>query len=300
VCRVSSVGSFIGFTVTASLSLGLFSFDLGWVDHAIDAPAFVVTYGAIVIGLLSLLFLFNFRKSRRPSNWLIKMDSHCMRVKFRSYLNDHLPEEDLIIAEIPYSEIAWARKTKEQLVTKSFSDDGPVTEYLTYLDLKLNSPETETLRQAMLDESNRRPPIEKMNHDLFQARKRRAPESEIALLKAEIKREAQHRPKGGSRFSTGIHIHHPVRMVDESILRFNWAFIRPRISKVLQMLEKNILIESPVKLSANLSKANGDVEGDILDLTVRGKKMEAIALAREHYGYSLSEAKEFVESLLKD
>ncbi len=300
VCRVSSVGSFIGFVITASLSLGLFVFDFVWVDHTIDAPTFVVTYCAIVIGLLSLLFLFHLRKSRRPSNWLMQLGDHQVRVKYRSYLNDHLPEEDLIIAEIPSSEIAWARKTKEKVVVMSSTDEGPVNQVFTYLDLKLNSPETETLRQALLDERNRRPPIEKLNHDLFEARKRKAPDSEIELIKTEIKREGQLHPRSGSRFSTGIHHHYPVRMLDDAILRLDWSFIRPRISKILQAFEKRIPIEPIAQLSEDFTETTGNMEDRILDLAARGNKLDAIALARKHYDYSLAEAKAFVESLLKN
>ncbi len=300
-CRVSSVGSFIGFFVTAALSIGLFAFDRWMVEAKNDVPSFVVTYMAIVIGLIALLFLFNFKKSLRSSNWLVQLGATRVLIKYRSYLNDHLPEEDSVIAEIPWSEIVWVRKTKENVVkvTSTASDDGPTHQYFTYLDLKLNSTEAETLRRNLLDERNRRPPIRKMNRALFEARKRRAPQSEIDLLQAEIRREEKMRPKGGSRFSTVIHHHYPVRMTDALVLRLDWSGIRPRIGHILKLLENKIPVEPPVEFTTDFTETFGNAEDRILDLAARGETMYAVILAREHYGYSIAEAKTFVESLLE-
>lgn len=44
----------------------------------------------------------------------------------------------------------------------------------------------------------------------------------------------------------------------------------------------------------------GEPKDDILELIERGKKIEAIKLAREHLGLGLAEAKEFVEGLGRD
>ncbi len=284
--------------VCGLLSAGLLYLDLFWKDHDVDLPLYALRYIEVVVACIFLLFLFHFRKSLRPSNWLIRLDADRAVIKFRSYLNDHLPEEDKIVVEISYDEIAWARKTKERIATND--RDGTVYQFFSFLDLKLNSPEAETLRQALQEERNRRPPIEAMNRALFQARKRRAPDSEIALLKAEIRQEEQRRPRGGSRFSTGLHKHYPVRMMDGSILRLDWSGVRPRIGRTLLALETSIAIEPPIKLSRDFTKPAENIEDQILDLAARGETFKAIALTRERYGYSLAESKAFVESLLNN
>ncbi|QPJ64838.1 MAG: hypothetical protein G3M78_05335 [Candidatus Nitrohelix vancouverensis] len=296
VCRVSSLVSCIGMLVTGLLSGGLLYLDLFWKDHDLDLPLYVLRYIEVVIACIFLLFLFHFRKSLRTSNWLLRLDPGRAVIKFRSYLNDHLPEEDKIVVEIPCAEIAWARKTKERVVTND--RDGAVYQFFTFLDLKLKSQDAEALRQAILDERNRRPPIEAMNRALFQARKRRAPDSEIALLKAEIKQEEQRRPKGGSRFSTTLHHHYPVRMTDASILRLDWSGVRPRIGKALEALEASVALEPVIKISSDFTQPAQNIEEQILDLAARGETFKAIALTRERYGYSVAEAKAFVESLL--
>jgi|SRR5688500_2545154 len=45
--------------------------------------------------------------------------------------------------------------------------------------------------------------------------------------------------------------------------------------------------------------ADKQLETDILDLTLAGRKIDAIGLARQRYGYDLTTAKDFVESLSK-
>ena len=45
--------------------------------------------------------------------------------------------------------------------------------------------------------------------------------------------------------------------------------------------------------------ANQQIENDILELALTGRKIDAIALARTRYGYDLTKAREFVEGLSK-
>jgi hypothetical protein len=44
---------------------------------------------------------------------------------------------------------------------------------------------------------------------------------------------------------------------------------------------------------------NEQIETDILDLALAGRKIDAIALARQRYGYDLTQAKQFVEGLTR-
>ena len=42
---------------------------------------------------------------------------------------------------------------------------------------------------------------------------------------------------------------------------------------------------------------NQQIETDILELALAGRKIDAIAMARQRYGYDLTKAKQFVEEL---
>jgi ribosomal protein L7/L12 len=41
-----------------------------------------------------------------------------------------------------------------------------------------------------------------------------------------------------------------------------------------------------------------DLDSQILDLAERGKKLDAISMVRQKYGYSLAQSKEIVEGLM--
>src|SRR5262249_30154951 len=71
-------------------------------------------YIAAVI-LLFLLLLSRFITARfRPSNWLVRMNDAGMYVQFRSYLNYHLPADDVTVVFISYPEIRSARLIHER------------------------------------------------------------------------------------------------------------------------------------------------------------------------------------------
>jgi hypothetical protein len=53
-------------------------------------------------------------------------------------------------------------------------------------------------------------------------------------------------------------------------------------------------INDALKLDFDQSR---QIESDILELAIAGRKIDAIALARKHYGYDLATARQFVEQL---
>jgi hypothetical protein len=63
--------------------------------------------------------------------------------------------------------------------------------------------------------------------------------------------------------------------------------------------EKHNRIRDRINAALNVTPtpAGQQVESQILDLALAGKKIDAIKLARERYGYGLAEAKAFVEGL---
>jgi|SRR5579864_999697 len=66
-----------------------------------------------------LLFVFLMRRfitaRFRPSNWLVRMNDLGIFVQFRSYLNYHLPADDLTVVFIGYQEIRSARLIHERV-----------------------------------------------------------------------------------------------------------------------------------------------------------------------------------------
>src|SRR4051812_39819052 len=78
-----------------ALLLGGWSLVLSLLFHPAECLA-----SCIVIPIVALLtfiwvaILGNYRKSREPSNWLLRFDGHRLLIKFRSYLNSHFSQDD--------------------------------------------------------------------------------------------------------------------------------------------------------------------------------------------------------------
>ncbi len=270
----------------------------GFMNFGDDVPEYVQYPVGFVFGIAFLITFSRFRKALRPENWVLKLGTDKVLVKYRSYLNSHLPVEDPVVTEIPFSEISWARKTKETVYTET--SDSTLTRFYTFLDLKLNTEDTEKLKNAIKFERNRRPPIQSLNHDLFLARKYKKPKQEIDELKEKIRIEKTKHPDGGGRVTSVSH-HHPVRWMGEGILRIEWNGLWPGINQVMHTLKTKILVEPEIKIKNDYTsnKPDKSLDDQILDLAEHGNQMEAITLVRMRYGYSLTEAKEFVENLLK-
>ncbi|PIQ97875.1 MAG: hypothetical protein COV67_01905 [Nitrospinae bacterium CG11_big_fil_rev_8_21_14_0_20_56_8] len=257
------------------------------------------------VGLFAWILNSTWNASRRPSNWLIRFapGGGRMFVKFRSYLNDHFPEEDRVVLELSGGEVSWIRKVRERQRVRNLGDNGFANQYFTYLDFNLacREDELDELRSAIETERTRKPPVSdvsQLNHELFEARKAKAPASEIERLKQAIRRaKAQAKPgprKSGVRFTD-----YPVRLTGENVLRLSWKGMTPRANAAIEFFRRCFPVEAESKLETDHTTAQPgkDLEDQILDLVEKGNEMEAIALVRGVYGYSLVQAKQFVEEL---
>jgi hypothetical protein len=83
--------------------------------------------------------------------------------------------------------------------------------------------------------------------------------------------------------------------------RSNWTSIRPRIDVAVRTLSSCITIRPDGRTDIDLSASTNDrqeQESRVLYLAERGQMMDAITLVQQLYGYSLTEARRFVEELL--
>ena len=299
-CRYSPFKSLLFATLFFSISIYsvISGYQGGFMGYGEKTPPALLYIIGFIFGCIALMAVSRFFKALLPVNWVVKFVSDRILVKYRSYLNAHLPEEDRVVAEIMYTEIDWARKTKETVYTED--SESTRTRFYTFLDFKLKAPDVEELKNALKFERKRRPPIESMNRDLFQARKHKKSAQEINELKERIRIEKAKHPKGGGRVTT-VNNHHPVRMIEPNVLRVEWNGLRPQINQIMNALQEKIAIEPEIKIKSDCTsnQSGKNLDDRILDLAERGDAMEAIKLVRIKYGYSLSEAKEFVEKLSK-
>lgn len=239
------------------LVMGLYSRE--WIAWLVCGPVSVFS------GLIGLLVWSSFIHTFHQGNWLIRYNPRSLLINLRTFDNDAFNEEDEVVVEFQPGEIEWIRKTAEKRLVSS-SENGTQREYTAYLDIK---PKTVDLA-----------PIHER-------------------LKAESQRSAP--PwRGKNNFV-------PVRIVEEegqSLLRIewrsNWTSIRPKIDEVISALSSGIGIQGEQRRELDLSASTTDrdeQESRILGLIERGQILQAITLVRQFYGYSLSEARRFVEEL---
>jgi hypothetical protein len=165
------------------------------------------------LGLLQRFITARFR----PSNWLVRMNDQGVFIQFRSYLNYHLPGEDLTVVFVPYGEIRSGRLVREKVTVPDMEGRGGTeTHYLRYIELEL-AGDIAPLAKA---------------------------------LEAEITEKAPMQKRWYGRSST-LYQDHPVRMQSPPFLQLRWQVV-PRTQKFLQALRPYTTIPDPVSISQRL------------------------------------------------
>ena len=255
----------------------------GGIDHdGVSLPSGLAYWIAGVMALMSLVVLSGFRASLRGANWLVRYDGARLLIKYRSYLNHHLPEGDFVVVEINLSEIEWIRAFKEKRIVPSMGRDGPRTEAWTYLDLCLNHKDTAKLSEYLRQERLRGPG--KNPWPAF--------------------------PPPGKRRQVikSRYLHYPVRLVEDNLIRIDWkshrTSITPKIDKALKMLGDRLRIleqERDVKVNDFTSLESLDTEQQekmIRQLAESGDTLATAKVVRDLYGCSTTEAVKYVRKLL--
>jgi hypothetical protein len=229
-------------------------------------PAYFI---AAIVVICLLIFQKLVTARFRPTNWLVRMTDHGLFIKFRSYLNHHFPDEDLTVLFIAYSEIRSAKLVKE--------------------------------RQELPDR-------ETGNRNASTIRTRRFIELQLAgnsdqlavALAHEINRVFAKTNQGGADVSTRYQ-HTPVKLSD-NFLRIEWGVVPPART-LLDALTRHTPVESVGESSkdfVNLETLDRkEQEARLLELAESGDVIGAVAMARKLYGYDLTTAKEFIDSLIR-
>jgi hypothetical protein len=227
--------------------------------------AYYIAYYISGVVFLSLFLMRRLLLARlRPSNWLARMRHDGLFIQFRSYLNYHLPAEDLTVVFIPYRDIRSARLVRERAKVPD-QEGGTSVRTRRLVELEL-AGDLVPLSKALAVESARPAPQEKTWY---------------------------------GKTST-LYRHYPVRMVTSPFLQVEWPVV-PSATSFLDALRPYTTIVPPVELSEdfahldNLSRA--EQEKRLQDLDRRGRTIAAVYMARRLYGYDLNQAQAFVEGL---
>lgn len=262
----------------------------------------VYLWFAFWFGFIAILAWYRYRAGRLSSNWLVRSSPEKVLVKFRSFQNHNYPDTDDVVIDIYWREIDSVRKTKA--ISHKPGSDGGVTEFITYLDMKLALPneEIESIKAGLSKERALKPlrsKVGELKSELFHARKNKLPKYDIEDIKQRLRHEKS--TKNKSMRSRAKYHDYPVSLVDNTVLRLRWNGIKPDIKKSLLYFSEFTQVADEIKLETDSSGEFKGKELDemILDRITKGDKLDAISLVQRHYGYSTTEAKIFVEDLIE-
>lgn len=215
--------------------------------------------------LVFLLFLRRFIAARfRPTNWLIRMNDTGLFIQFRSYLNYHLPAEDLTVVFLAFDEIRSARLLRERVQVVDAQGETS-TQFRRYVELEL-AGNTEALSNALQAELAEIAPSEKRWYGT----------------------------------SSTLYQDHPVRISTPPFLQLRWQVV-PGPKRFLDALRPYTTIADPVRISQDSANLQGlsraEQEKRLRELDARGETITAIYMARKLYGCGLEQARSMVENL---
>lgn len=213
------------------------------------------------LALFPLMMGATLRHALHGSNWLVRCQTGGVLIKMRSYLNEGFPAEDLVIFELAAGEIEWAGQSLDRVILTRGSDDNRDMSK-TYLDIKPRN-------------------------------------IDLAGLEARLREERQRRGEHSSWLV------YPVRVTAEGVIRITWraesSWITPQAGRALEVLSQRlgVPVREPQKRVSDLTAAadRAGQEQLILELAENGDTISAVKAVRKLYGYSLAEARQFVEEL---
>jgi hypothetical protein len=239
----------------------------GWAAFHAYTAGWKPGYYIAVAVLLFLELMRRFVTARfRSSNWLARMNDEGVFIQFRSYLNYHLPADDLTVVFISYGEIRSARLIKERVTVPDPQERGTETQFLRYIELEL-AGDVAALTEALEAEATESAPKEKRWY--------------------------------GS--SSTLYQDHPMHMESAPFFRVRWQ-ATPGAHNFLEALRPYTTIADPVFITQDFAHLQGlsreEQQAGLRELARRGETISAIYLARQLHGGSLADAKQMVDGLI--
>lgn len=200
----------------------------------------------------------------RPTNWLVRLADDGLYIKYRSYLNHHLPASDPTVLYVPFRDMRLTRIVRETQAVPDSDGAGTVTNRRTVVEIELKDDVPE-IGQALASDRQ-----------------------------VEAPRIARWYGTSAAKYR-----HHPVQMPTSRIIAIEWG-VFPRAGRFLEMMAVHTPVEGAEIIrdyTALGAMVQHEQESRLLELTESGRIMDAIRLARSLYGYDLTQARRFVDGL---
>lgn len=257
----------------------------------------VTAFYSLIVGTACAILFHSLRAIRSPTNWLARIGSGGILLKYRSYLHDDSPREDPIALHLSWSEIVDAQLQQE--IHTSTDIDGTSRIKRWFLALKLNPRylDIERVKAALEFEAQRKPAhfkVDDLKHELFIARKNRATDHEIARIKKEIDRVKKLNP--GKHRKTRF-LDRPIVFISPDLLKMELTHITPGKNKLRELLSKYSTVIDDQEKQFDMEKPMTEAEFNSMLTTLldREEKLEAIKLVQLQLGLSASKAVAFIE-----
>ncbi len=262
VCRETRLGGLILAMIVSAAFLGPTIFF--WIRG--------IWFFFVVLGLASLvivpMLIGDVRLRFRQTNWTLWAPPGKLLVNLRSY-QDRSAMEMPSVVELADHEVAEIRRHEHRYSTSSGQGRTTFTK-LVSLDIVLRTPDDGTLAKLIADRRATPQPWQKL---------------------------------AGMRSRSNVTLH-SVTLPAPDVLRIAWTggrnhAITPGVNRVLRELETRIHVGEPVlKVEGSGDKLrDADIDDRILSLVQAGNRIDAIKILRLERGYSLVEAKQFVDEL---
>jgi hypothetical protein len=261
VFKVSTTSQTIGLIMTSGVVLTLLVFAIRNGIHHHVVPAIFCCFFAGMFGLFGLNAYSSLRASRHPTNWLLRCQGGGLLVHYRSYRNWRFPADTPQVVGWNYPEIAWVRVAKERRIVPSMAHGGNSSEthFMTFVELGLVNPDTTELENNL--------------------------SADRSL------------PTGLGM----IVMDYPVQVLPGGIVQMSWSGMHPSAHQAVEGLGRHVKTAETDHRVVDLvhhSKTPPEEERQkIVQLVKSGDVLSAVTMARQVYGYSLTEAHEFVEKL---
>lgn len=232
----------------------------GWLvyQNGDHVPGIVIGGGS---SLLTLLYLTRTREFFSSRNWLLRFNSQQVMIQIAP-IGSRDPERCFVLA-LEKNEIEWFRPYAYSSTYEG--SDGPEVVAANYLDIQLRTQDT----------------------------------AEIATHIAKAST-----PRIWCGFHAAINV--PVRLLDGPMIRLVWvskspeSFMKPGLKKTARLLAEHYPVLAKVvdqNSTGQATEKQKAMEDQIVQLIQTGETIQAIKLARKRYGFSLTDAKQFVDEL---
>ena len=255
----------------------------GWrIDLSLNSLFKLLAVGIVgLIGLLvclagllgGLAYFTTFLAALKPSNWVLRATPDGLYVKLRAFTDHRRPEDDPIVAFIPRREVRWLR-THDQLArtvergSQFVHREDDALSAQQYLEIDLHG-------------------------------------GDLAELKTRLERErgvwGSTSVKGVRQKSKGA----AVSIRPEDVIRIDWKTkgtrLRPKLSEAMAHLGREYPLAPDLKSEQKQAK---DLDRDaqerrLLDMVMQGNTIDAVIVAKNLYGFTTTQAKQFVDDLQK-